>query len=286
MSPAGDSVLRAMTNDGAFRVIVAKTTGTVRGALAAQRGSGRTAHHFGDLLTGSVLYRETMAPQLRVQGIVRGSKGAGSLVADSHPSGMTRGLIQLPKSGGDIELDQGALLQLMRTMPDGHLHQGIVEIPPGGHLGRALMAYMQSSEQVVSMIAMGTVLDDRHEVVSAGGYSVQLLPEVGRGPLMVMTERLNDFLTLEEQLRDEAFSPSWLLEQLLYGMEYTTLDESALGFDCWCDELRLISALASLARADIEDLISDGKTLEISCDYCGKEYRIAPAQLRGLVGAS
>lgn len=286
MSIAGDSVLRAMTNDGAFRVIVAKTTGTVRGALAAQRGSGRTAYHFGDLLTGSVLYRETMAPQLRVQGIVRGSGGTGSLVADSHPSGMTRGLIQLPKSGGDVELDRGALLQLMRTMPDGHLHQGIVEIPPGGHIGHALMEYMQSSEQVLSMIAMGTVLDDRQEVVSAGGYSVQLLPEVGRGPLMIMTERLNDFVTLDAQLRHEDFSPSWLLDQLLYGMEYTTLDESALGFDCWCDELRLISALSTLNRADIEDLLSDGKTLEISCDFCGKEYRIAPAQLRGLVGVS
>src|SRR5512146_832241 len=117
MSARGDSVLRAITNDGAFRVVVARTTDTVRGAVGAQRGSGMTARHFGDLLTGSVLYRETMAPQLRVQGVLRGAQGKGSLVADSHPSGMTRGLIQLPRDGADVAMDDGALLQLMRTMP-------------------------------------------------------------------------------------------------------------------------------------------------------------------------
>jgi len=285
MRPDGDSVLRAITNDGAFRVIVARTTDTVQQALLAQQGKGRTAHHFGDLLTGSVLFRETMAPQLRVQGIARGAGGQGSLVADSHPSGMTRGLIQRPQDGGDIELEEGALLQLMRTMPDGRLNQGVVEIPTGGDISKALMAYMQTSEQVVSMIAVGTLLEG--EIVrAAGGYLVQLLPEVGRGPLMVMTERLRDFETIDAQLRDASFTPSWLLDQLLYGMEYTRLEESAVGFDCWCDELRLISALATLDRSDIEDLLSDGKPLEISCDYCGKEYSISPAQLRGLVAQS
>src|SRR5687768_17894744 len=56
----------------------------------------------------------------------------------------------------------------------------------------ALMAYMQTSEQVVSMLAMGTLLEDAR-VSAAGGYLVQLLPEVGRGPLMVdrKSTRLN-----------------------------------------------------------------------------------------------
>jgi len=285
MTVNGDSVLRAITNDGAFRVIVAKTTSLVKSALVAQQGAGQTAHHFADLLTGSVLFRETMAPQLRVQGIVRGAGGKGSLVADSHPSGMTRGLIQLPQTGGDVELTRGALLQLMRSLPDGRLNQGVVEIPEGGNISQALMAYMQTSEQVVSMIAVGTVFDGT-EVLAAGGYLVQLLPEVGRGPLMVMTERLREFESIDAQLRDQEFSPGWLLEQLLYGMEYTRLEESHVSFDCWCDELRLISALATLDRTDIEELLSDGKPLEISCDYCGKEYRIPPATLRGLVRES
>ena len=63
-----DSVLRVMTDDGAFRVITASTTRTVRGAAEAQGVRGGTARTFGDLITGSILFRETMAPELRVQG--------------------------------------------------------------------------------------------------------------------------------------------------------------------------------------------------------------------------
>jgi molecular chaperone Hsp33 len=282
---ASDSVLRAITNDGAFRVVVTKTTDTVRGAVAAQHGSGETVRHFGELLTGSILFRETMAPQLRVQSIVRGAGGVGSLVADSHPSGMTRGLIQLPRGGEEVSMAAGALLQFMRTLPGGRINQGVVEMPPHGGISRALMVYMQTSEQVVSMLAVGTVVEG-DDVVSAGGYLVQLLPEVGRGPLMVMTERLRDFESIDAQLRDERFSPAWLLDQLLYGMEYTRLEESSVGFECWCNELRLLSALATLPRNDIEELVAEGELLEISCDYCGREYRIPPAKLTGLLDAS
>jgi molecular chaperone Hsp33 len=284
MTPSADSVVRAMTNDGAFRVITVRTTDTVRGAISAQHGIGHTARWFGELLTGAILIRETMAPPLRVQGILRGADGHGSLVADSHPSGMTRGLIQLPEGSADLDLD-GAVLQVMRTMPNGRIAQGVVEIPDSGGVSNALMTYMQISEQVVSVIAVATVMRDE-TVVSAGGYIVQLLPEVGRGPLMVMTERLRDFERIDQQLLSSEFSPQWLLDQLLYGMPFTHLDESRVSFECWCSELRLMEAMATLSRADIMDLLRSGELLEISCDYCGKQYALAPAQLRGLLESS
>ena len=280
-----DSVLRAITDDGAFRVITARTTCTVRGAVEAQAVAGTTARTFGDLLTGAVLFRETMAPQLRVQGILRGRGKSGSLVADSHPSGQTRGLVQLPEGKQDLELGPGALLQMMRTLPTGRLNQGVVAVPENGGVSEALMAYMQTSEQVVSMMAVGTRVEN-DEVVCAGGYLVQLLPEVDRGPLAVMTERLRDFENIDDQLASAAFSPDMLLEQLLHGMPFTRLDESGVRFECWCSELRVVSALATLNRKDIEHLLADGQVLEISCDYCKKEYEIAPAQLRGLLDES
>jgi molecular chaperone Hsp33 len=278
-----DTVLRAITDDGAFRVITARTTDSVRGAIEAQDAKGETARHFGDLLTAAVLFRETMAPNLRVQAIVKGSSNSGSLIADSHPSGQTRGLIQL--KGDEIELGPGAVLQVMRTLASGRINQGVVEVPQQGGISQSLMAYMQSSEQVFSMLAVGTIFEgDR--VVSAGGYMVQLLPEVGRGPLMVMTERLRDFEAIEPQLANPLFTPSWLLDELLYGMPFTRLEESSIRFECWCDELRVVSALASLSRDDLEHLLSTNEVLEIACEYCKRDFRIAPARLRGLLEQS
>jgi molecular chaperone Hsp33 len=278
-----DTALRAITDDGAFRVITARTTHTVRNAVEAQDVTGPTARHFGDLLTAAVLFRETMAPNLRVQAILKGAGGSGSLIADSNPTGQTRGLVQL--KGDAIELGDGAVLQLMRTLPNGRINQGVVEVPKQGGISQSLMAYMQTSEQVFSMLAVGTLFEgDR--VVSAGGYMVQLLPEVGRGPLLVMTERLRDFESIDPQLANPLFTPAWLLGELLYGLPFTRLEESPIRCECWCDELRVVSALASLGRADLEHLLSTNEVLEIACEYCKRDFRVAPARLRGLLEQS
>jgi molecular chaperone Hsp33 len=299
-SPVGprsrDSVVRAITEDGAFRVIVARTTDTVRGAVAAQAARGQTARHFGELITGAVLLREAMAPRLRVQAIFK-SKVRGSLVADAHPDGTSRGLVNFGAGGRDaasyeegaaapeISLRGGALLQVMRTLPSGSLHQGVVEVPESGGISGALMAYMQDSEQIVSTIAVSALVE-RGEVVAAGGWLVQLLPEVERGPLMVMTERLTDFQGLDQVLRDRSGDPDVLLAELLYGMPYARLEESRLAFACKCSQVRVVASLATLPRADIHELVRDNEVLEIRCDYCGKEYEVPPAQLRSLLTPS
>ena len=287
-----DTVVRAITEDGAFRVIAARTTETVRGAVAAQGARGVTAEHFGELLTGAVLIREAMAPRLRVQAILKGA-GKGNLVADSHPDGTSRGLVNFGAGAAgpeepSISLGPGALLQVMRTMPGGSLHQGVVAVPDGGGISGALMAYMQDSEQVVSTIGVAAIFEDRldEQHVTAGGYLVQLLPEVERGPLMVMTERLTDFQRFDEVLRATSASPDALLAELLHGMPYARLEESRLGFACHCSQVRVVSTLATLPRTDIEDLVRDGEVLEIRCDYCGKEYGVPPAQLRSLLTPS
>jgi molecular chaperone Hsp33 len=276
-----DRVLRAITDDGAFRVIAAITTSTVRGAVAAQPAGPANARHFGELLGGAVLVREAMAPTLRVQVVLRGEGGRGSLVADSHPDGKTRGLVHLGQAGTTVGLGAGALLQVMRTLPNRALHEGIVAVPEGGGVSGGLMAYMADSEQVASVIAVRTLVEEG-EIRAAGGFMVQLLPEVERGPLMLMTARLEDF-HLDDFLRVGMTSDE-LLAEILHGMAYTIVGESTVAFDCTCSQVRVMASLATIDRREIADMIAEGKPLEISCDYCGKRYDVRPAELAALLG--
>lgn len=283
-SPA-DSTVRAMTDDGAFRVIVARSTDTVRGICQAQGVTGQTAVTLGDLLTATVLFRETMSPNVRVQGILRTADQLATLVADSAPGGKTRGLVQSrreDKLESPILAESGAMLQMMRTLKNNSINQGVVQVPEAGGITKSMMVYMHESEQVDTMLAVATTLNDAGEVLEAGGYMVQLLPEVGRGPLAIMAQRLEDFVTIDHMLTAE-FTPEYLRDELLYGMPFTALDKSDLAFDCWCSEDRLLGALATLDRTEIQSMIDDGTPLEITCDYCLKNYAIHPTRLQGLV---
>ena len=100
---------------------------------------------------------------------------------------------------------------------------------------------------------------------------------------MVMTERLKDFEDIVPLLARGAASPEALLSETLYGMPYTKVGDRTVHFGCRCSPERVAGSLASLPRSDIESLMEGGKTLEIQCDYCRKNYEFTMEQLRNLL---
>lgn len=283
-SALADSALRAMTNDGAFRVVVVRTTDTCQALLRTQSARGVTGARLGELATGAILVRETMAPDYRLQALLGSADKRWRLVADSHPDGGTRGLVSRGDPAKDVSIEAGTL-EIVRTLYSGELHRGVVAVPEGGGMSEALMSYLQSSEQVASMLSVACVLDgDR--VVAAGGYLVQLLPEVGRGPLAIMTERLRDFRDVTTLLLQNDAAPSPLLDELLYGMPFTRLTESPLCWKCRCNTVRVMSSLSTLSKADLTELVEAGDNIELSCDFCGQSYNVSPSQLVGLLDQS
>lgn len=272
-----DRVVRALTDDGGLRVIAASTTEAVRGCLNAQGATGVVARQLGELVTGAVLYRETMAPNLAVQAIMQDRQHRGQLIADSMPDGSVRALVR--RSRNELpELGAGSLFQMTRTLPNHAVHQGIVGVPESGSISDALMVYLKESEQVMSMVSVGARFDDEG-LVSCGGYLVQLLPELSEGVLAVMTERLNDFPPVERWLVGEDAGPEHLVGELFYGMAHTHVGQSDVKFGCHCSEERFLRSLSTLPEAQIRELTESGEDLETACDYCGTTYTLKAHQV-------
>lgn len=289
MEAQSDHVLRAVTDDGAFRVIAVLTSETAAGAVASQHAHGSIARTFAELVTATVLVRELMSPDYRVQGILSSADGQNRLVADANPDGSTRGLVQVPDDVTVFPMHFGARLQMMRSLRNGALQQGVVEVPKGTGVASALMEYLQTSEQLVCTVGIGVLIDGENEegkvptIRAAGGWVVQLLPEASRGPLAVMTDRLAKLPDIEHLLKSGSADPAVLLADILKDMPYTRTAESTLRFGCSCSEQRVMTSLATIARNDLESMVQAGEMLEIACDYCGKHYAIAPERLRALL---
>ncbi|HJL17845.1 MAG TPA: Hsp33 family molecular chaperone HslO [Sandaracinaceae bacterium LLY-WYZ-13_1] len=280
-----DLALTAVTHDGAFRVIVARTTETVRRAVESQGVHGDDATHLADVVSGTILVRLTMAPKYRVQGIVRGADQRGTLVGDSHPDGTARGLVQRPAGLDRVKVGRGAIMQMMRTFPTGAVQSGVVEVEDDGVSG-ALMSYFQASEQITSVARVGSLFSG-DALEAAGGFLVQLLPEVSRAPLAVMTERLDaDFSDIPTVVRALQEDPASLLQEILWDMPFEQTQEEALRFGCRCSSVRVLSSLATLPKADIKDLMESEEHLHITCEYCGQTYELPPKALAGLLSSS
>lgn len=276
-----DRVVRAMTDDGSFRVIVANTSATCREICRRQNLKGNTARLLSELITGAVLVRETMAPWIRAQAIAVGAARKGKLIADVYPDGSCRGLAQL-NDASDFTFGDGALLQVMRGLANGKTHEGTIDMTDSSEISDALMSYLHRSEQINCVINVSAAQHGK-SIKQSGGYIVQLLPEATRPAHMIMTERLDTFPSMQEIF---SHGGPWLenvLEEILYGMPFTILEQSDLRFKCQCSQARVLTSLASLDRESIRDLISVNQVLEVECDYCGENYQIMAERLRSLL---
>ena len=206
------------------------------------------------------------------------------MIADANPDGTSRGLVQMARQEQralPMPIAKRGVLQVARTLHNGSIHQGAVPLPEDGSLSGALMRYMQDLRgDFCSIAALGCTIDDAGGVRAAGGYILQLLPEVVEGQLAIMTERMRDFEKLEPLLTSGAAEPEALIAEILFGMPYTLVGSDPLSFGCNCSQARVAASLASLPKREIQEMIADGRVLEIGCDYCGKQYQMAPEQLR------
>ncbi len=276
-----DHVQRAMTNDGSFRVLTASTTETVRAVIAAQAVVGETVADMANIITATVLVRETMAPENRVQIVYRDARGS-QLVGDSFLEGKTRGLVRIQDGAQRIDVGDGGVFQVERIVRLGKRHQGLVPTAAGEDLVVALRNYFLQSEQVTTMVDLACVERDG-EVVSAGGYVVQLLPELTDPPLEAMKERLAQLGNLRAALEAQGADPAIIMKAVLGDGEHTMLADSPVVFHCPCDRQRVLVAAGALGRDEIKQLMAEEKDLSISCDYCREPYTLVVADYREIL---
>lgn len=280
-----DRAITSMVNDGSFRVMVVSTTQTVREAAASQKIDSTLIKDFCDLLTGTILVRLTMAPAYRVQGVLRGQNGHGSLVADAHPDGGTRGLLQSPD--GNVKFGPGTQLHMMRHLMRGQTHQGVVEIEGEFGMSELLTTYMLESEQIATVVGVGSVFDANGNLVRAGGWVVQLLPECKEPPLAVMYERMRtDFADAGEVLTKFDSNIETIMSEILWDMPYTPTLEHALVHRCYCSYERMLAGMSSIGSAALQEMIDKGEPLFLTCQWCNKDYELQVETLRPLLEQS
>ncbi|MCA8943763.1 MAG: Hsp33 family molecular chaperone HslO [Planctomycetes bacterium] len=278
-----DHVLRAMTDDGAFRVMTIRCTQTVRDAANAQEAVGHAAAELGEMIVSSILVRETMAPAFRVQVAMRDEDG-NQIVGDSFPEGKTRGLVRVKDNALGVRLHRTGFLQVSRSLPGRPPHEGVVSIQPDEGVEAALTDYFQQSEQVETMVGIAC-LTEGEDVVAAGGYVVQLLPELTEPPLAAMRKRLAEFGPLAPHLSGGSGDPQSLMDGILGGTEYTRLHDSSVTFACICGTEKAMSALSALGRAEVQELLDAGDEIGVTCDYCRTRYSLGPTEFRRVLDA-
>ena len=93
---------------------------------------------------------------------------------------------------------------------------------------------------------------------------------------------LND-LGVTVPVPEEGKTPEEMLAMLLDGLDLVITDTRPCRFHCNCDKRRVEKAIISIGRKDIEEMINEGKGIEVNCQFCNSSYRFTVEELKDML---
>ena len=131
-------------------------------------------------------------------------------------------------------------------------------------------------------MGLGVLMNKNNTVRRAGGFIIQLMPFAQEETIARLEENLKNVTSVTELL-DQGYTPQQLLEELLAGLDLEITDTIPTRFYCNCSKERVERALISVGKKDIQEMIDDGKEIEMNCHFCNKNYIFTVDELKRIL---
>ncbi len=144
-----------------------------------------------------------------------------------------------------------------------------------------LTYYFAASEQVPSSVGLGVLMERDNTVRQAGGFIVQLMPFAEDATIDRLERNLSGITSVTAML-DAGDTPEQMLGRILEGLDCQVTDTCPVAFSCNCSKERIEKVLISLGKKEIQDMIHEGREVEVNCHFCNTHYRFSVEELKGI----
>ena len=151
-----------------------------------------------------------------------------------------------------------------------------------GEIAEDLTYYFATSEQIPTSVALGVLMEKNNTVKQAGGFIIQLMPFAEDSLISYLEEKLKDFSSITTLL-DKEMSPEDIISDIFVDYDVIINDTVPTSFSCNCSKERVEKAVMSVGQAEIEDMINDGKPIEVNCHFCNTNYEFTIPELEAMI---
>jgi molecular chaperone Hsp33 len=286
-----DYIVRATAANGQIRAFAATTRDTVETARSYHNTSPVATAALGRLLTAGAMMGAMMKGEkdlLTLQIHCGGPIGGLTVTADSKAQ--VKGFVNNPEvmihANANGKLDVGGalglgILNVIKDMGMKEPYVGQCELKTG-EIADDLTYYFAVSEQVPSSVGLGVLMEKNNTVRQAGGFIIQLMPFTSDEVIDKLEKKLAEVASVTTML-DAGSTPEQILEELLgeFGLEIS--ETIPTGYHCDCSRERIERALISIGKKDLKEMIEDGETIEVGCQFCDKKYQVTVEELGELL---
>ena len=245
----------------------------------------------------SLMAGAMMGDQLKGEGAsvtlrFKGNGPLGSITVVSDNAGNPRGFVQEPavllpsKANGHLDVG-GAVghegtLTVIKDLDMKEPYVGMVPLT-SGEIAEDVTAYFAVSEQIPTACALGVLVDTDQSVLRAGGYLIPLLPGATDAVIDKVEAGVRALGEVTPALLEEGMDAEKLLFRALEGFELEVLDRHPVEYRCDCSRERVARALISMGRGELESLIEEQGSAELTCQFCDAVYEFSREDLKDLL---
>lgn len=291
MSEYKDYIVRATVADHQLRAFAVTSKDIVEKAREIHNTSPVATAAIGRLLTAASMMGSMMKGEkdvLTLQIECGGPIGGITVTADSNADvkGYVNNpnVILPPNAQGKLDVS-GALgpgfLNVIKDIGLREPYNGQTHLV-SGEIAEDLTYYFATSEQVPSSVGLGVLMDKDNHVRQAGGFIIQVMPDTDDEVIDKLEARLGEVHSVTEML-DKGMTPEDILNYVLEEMDVEILETVPTQYKCDCSFERVSKVIASLGKKELQEMIDDGKPVEVNCQFCGSHYKFDTEQLKEFI---
>jgi molecular chaperone Hsp33 len=292
-----DRILRGLIEGGRARVVAVTATAAVREMCGRHRAVGLPAVALGRAAAAGLLLATLTKDEEQVTLQILGDGPLAGVTVDARSSGQVRGFIKRPDAAtwqaqlaiapriaiGEA-IGRRGVVAVTRDLGMAQNYSGQVALA-SGEIDDEVERYLNTSEQIDSLLRCDTLVDDTGQVIAAAGLLVQTLPEAhGAAVVEFVRDTLRGpfFATvLRQALAQGQIVPEAVAKAALgqCADRLQVLDVREVAFFCPCSRQRAEATLGMLRSEDLQQMILETNEAEVTCSFCGACYRFSEAEL-------
>ena len=269
MIPEADQLQRFLLEKLGVRGEMVRLEASWRAVLERHSYPETIRQPLGEALVSAMLLSATLkfTGSLTLQ--ARGDGPLRTLIAQATHDRTLRGLARwsepLPQTASLENLLGPAQLVMTIEPEDGQSYQGVVPIQ-GDSLAMAIGHYFDLSEQLPTRLWLA--IGDS----AAFGLLLQRMPEQDSEDedAWDRCQLLADTLNSTEMLHQPFHT---LLHRLFHTEQVRVFEPDPVAFRCNCSRTRIGSTLRAIGAADLDALIAERGSVDVTCEFCNREYR-------------
>ena len=150
-----------------------------------------------------------------------------------------------------------------------------------GEIAEDLTYYFATSEQIPSAVGLGVLMNKDNTVRQAGGFIIQLMPFTSDEVIEKLEKKIKEIDSVTMML-ERGLSPEGILDEIFGEFGVEIVDTIPTAFVCDCSKERVSRALSTISKKDMNDIINDGESIEVKCQFCNKAYQFTVDELKEL----